>query len=78
MVTEIELFLRKRIENDIEIWDVAESEVKAPSFYLDVDNFNSNIPKVTNKGGFVYYPKGSELPKEYVDYLKAQEELIKL
>ena len=43
MVTEIELFLRKRIENDVEFWDVAESEVKAPLFNLDVDKFNSNI-----------------------------------
>lgn len=75
MNTEIELFLRKRIENGNTIWDVAESEVKGPSINIDVDNFNNTAP-TTAQGGFTYYPIGSELPADYVAWKTEQENII--
>lgn len=65
MKSEKDLFIRQRFENNVEIWDVAESAVVDPTFILEVDNFNDSIPKDTKKGGFIYYPAGSELPNEY-------------
>lgn len=73
MTTDKDLFIRQRFENEKEIWDVAESEVASPTFTLEVDNFNDSVPKDTKKGGFIYYPAGSELPVDYVSWKDTQE-----